>query len=162
LIAATACGTTSRPAGLPSQLPIAAPLTSDPATTHRAAPRDQVHAVVRRYFEVLNRLHAEMDSTALARLLTPDCPCQQQVEAIRTAAANGQRYLDRTRIKALRVNLDGPGAADVLADYQLVRGGLVDAAGRHLTRITPHRLRWDFRLRRVNGQWRINRIDDLT
>jgi hypothetical protein len=162
-VAMAGCGgTSSRPAGLPTHPPLAAPRATSSTPPAQLTAHQQVHAVVTRYFEVLNQLHVDMNDTALADLFTPECPCQEQVRAIRGAAANGERYLDRIRLEALRINLDGPRTADVVADYQLVRGGLVDAAGRRLTRNPPHRVRWDFQLRRARGRWRIARIDDLS
>lgn len=155
-------GTTERAPGLPLHSPL---VTASPRSSPTVSPvsaRQQVHDVIARYFAVLNRLHVEMKDAALASLLTPDCPCQQQVAAIRTAGSKGERYLDKIRLIALRVNLDGPRSADVLADYRLLRGGLIDASGHRISRVAPHRVRWDFALRRTGGQWRIDRIDDLS
>jgi hypothetical protein len=163
MLAMTACTTTTvRPLRLPPHPAIGSPALDVSPITTDPAPRAQARAVVTHYFHVLNRLHLDMGYAALSQLLMPGCPCQVQVRAIRSAASKGERYLDRVRIIALRVNLDGPRAADVLADYRLVRGGLVDAAGHRLTRNPPHRVRWDFQLRRAAGGWRIARIDDLS
>jgi len=144
------------------RLPSGTPTAAQSSVPSHTTARQQVHAVVERYFEVLNRLHLDMGYVAMSRLFTADCTCREQVRSIRDAAARKERYLDRVRINALRTNLDGPRTADVLADYQLVRGGLVDAAGHRLTRNPPHRVRWDFQLRRNGGTWRIARIDDLS
>ena len=162
LIVSACAGTTIQPLGLPPPSLVASPVASGSAVPGVASPRDQVRTVVSRYFEVLNRLHLDMGYAALTRLFTPDCPCQVQVRAIRSAAARGERYDDRVRVIALRVNIDGPQVADVLADYQVLRGGLVDAAGHRLTRNPAHRIRWDFQLRRDAKVWRIARIEDLS
>jgi hypothetical protein len=164
-LAATSCSGTP-PAGPTALPPLGAPPTAAAAPTPAvvAAPGSQrlVEQTVSRYFAILRHLHERMDAAGLARLFAPECTCREQVTAIRRAATRGERYDDQLRIHAIRSNLDGPSVADVLADYELVRSDVLNAAGRRLITTPPHRVRWDFQLLRQGPRWLIFRIVDLT
>lgn len=162
LVILSGCGGSG--AGRPADLP-AIPTTSVFASPVPRAPQSPIaaaDAVVHRYFRVINRLHTDMDANALSQLMTPSCPCQAQVTSVRMATRRGERYVDRVHIYAARPALDSAETADVLVDFESVRGGLDDAAGRPISRTKRHRSRWDFQLVRHHTHWLIDRIESVS
>lgn len=116
-------------------------------------------AVVRSYFRVVNGLQTHMDGAALARLMTPDCTCREQVNAVRAAAARGERFVYETTIVAVTVRPDGAGRASVLVEYNTGAAGIIDSSGRRVTSSRPQRgLKRLFRLRHEQHGWLIGAI----
>jgi hypothetical protein len=143
------------PTAHPSGHPTAATPSPSPHTVKQAA-----LGVVRRYYQVFNSLHRSMDAAALAALLTPTCPCQAQVEAIRRAAARGEHYVDRASINVMRPSIQDARHAFVLVNLDTGRGGLMTANGRHLTSAPPrHGVQRVFRLVRQGRRWSIAAIE---
>jgi hypothetical protein len=97
-----------------------------------------------------------MDADALAALMTSQCTCRAQVDAIRAARTKGEHYIDQARIIKYTPSFDGPTAADVLVLFNAGPGGLVDQDNHRVTSAPPakgvHRY---FMLRRVGGRWLI-------
>jgi hypothetical protein len=123
-------------------------------------PRQAALEVVRRYYRVLNSLRHTMDADALAALLTPSCPCQAQVAAIRTAAARGERYTDHASVNVMRASVQYPRHAFVLVNLDTGRGGLLASDGRRLTSAPPHDgVQRVFRLVRLRRHWSIAAIE---
>lgn len=128
--------------------------------SRRAAERAAVIAVVRRYYAIANNLRRDMDASALAALFTPRCVCQQQVRAIRRAAAKHEHYVDQAHLNAITPLIDGPTEARILVDLSVSRGGLSTPSGRRVTSVPPapdiHRL---FQLRFTGGRWLIDEFE---
>jgi hypothetical protein len=160
MIALSACGGSgSAPRALPalSTTPAADASTAPP--TSRAAELAAVKAVVRRYYALLNRLHIDMNADGFAELMTEDCLCQQQVDAIRNAVARHEHYIDAVKLVSLTAALESRSRADVLVQYNARRGGLVEASGRQVTS-TPAKagLKRFFVLVLKENRWLISEI----
>lgn len=81
---------------------------------------------------------------------------------MRDAVARHEHYVGTTRIASITPTIDGPVVADVLVEYGYTDGGLVDASGRYVSRESARRnVEADFRLVLVNGQWRIDIIENI-
>jgi hypothetical protein len=151
-VSTSATHLSARPSGQPTTTRSFSP---SPQTTRQAALE-----VVRRYYRVINSLHHTMDAAALATLLTRSCPCQAQVNAIRTAAARGERYADRASVNVMRASLQDARHAYVLVNLDTGRGGLVASNGRRLTSAPPrHGVQRVFRLVRQRRHWSIAAIE---
>jgi hypothetical protein len=144
-------------------VPAVTPTATDsrpPPLSPRQQERTAVVAAVRRYYTITNRLHREMDASALAALFTASCACQAQVVAVRTAARQKEHYIDHAHLNRLVPTLHGSRQADVLVDLNAARGGLVTSAGRVVTSAPPARhVERVFRLERVHARWLIYRIE---
>jgi hypothetical protein len=118
-----------------------------------------VTALVRRYYSLLNGSTSLANANALARLMTPDCTCQEVVQSTRSAVAKGQQFFGSNRVLSVVPSLDGPAAADVVVTYDYTRSGVKDRTG-HV--ISSGRGRngttQDFRLVKRNNAWLINAI----
>lgn len=170
-LAVVACGSQGRaPASLSRPASTVAPsiprpVGAPPATTAAPARRPQTErqaavALVERYYQVFNSLHRTMDAAALAALLTPSCPCQAQVTAIRQAAARGEHYVDRASVNVMRPSAQDAHHAYVLVNLDTSRGGLVTAAGRQVTSVPArHGVQRVFRLVRAGKRWSIAGIE---
>jgi len=153
----------SAPRTLPpvSTTPAAATSTAPP--TSKAADLAAVKAVVRRYYQLVNRLHSEMPADAFASLMTPTCVCREQVAAIRQAVSKHQRYIDTATVISITPALESKTTADALVQYDAGAGGLVNSQGRRLTSAPPrHGLRRLFHLRLVAGVWLIDDIQNVS
>ncbi|HET7309884.1 MAG TPA: hypothetical protein VFJ17_01005 [Mycobacteriales bacterium] len=149
----------SAPRSLPALSTTPAAATSTAPPTSKAAELAAVKAVVRRYYALANQLHRTMDADPLAQLMTPDCSCRQQIQAIRSAAAVHNHYVDTATITSLTPALDSATTADVLVEFDAGVGGLVDASGRVITKSPPRKgIRRLFLLRLVGHQWLIAEI----
>ena len=145
----------SAPRTLPPLSTTPAAVTST-APTSKAAELAAVKAVVRRYYSLINELHRSMDAEKLGSLMTPSCSCREQVDAIRQAASKGQRYIDTVRLVSLTPAIETPTQADVLVQYNALRGGLVSASGRTITSTRPQEgLKRFFVLQLIGDQWLI-------
>lgn len=101
-----------------------------------------------------------MAAGALSSLLTPACPCQAQVRAIRRAARRGEHYVDHASLNALRPSVEGPQHAFVLVNLDTGRGGLMTQDGSRVTSAGPqHGIQRVFRLVDVGGRWLISQIE---
>jgi hypothetical protein len=144
--------------------PVATPSPTTPPTPSGRATRKAelaaATAVVRRYYAIANELRTHMDAGALAMLFTRSCPCQQQVRAIRAAAARHEHYIDQARLNVLRPELEGTNTASVLVDFDAGRGGLATRSGRQVTSApAKNHVRRVFRLERTGARWLIFEID---
>ena len=117
-------------------------------------------AVVRQYFRIINHLDTDMDAAALARLMTPACPCHKLERSVRDEAAHERHYFGTARLNRVQAHLDGPALGDVLVDFDATVGGVRTAAGAVASRTPARRhVNWDFVLVHRGGTWLINRID---
>lgn len=163
----TGCGgDAAGPASLPRVGPASAPagtgrpIASPAPVRPRLGPRRAAVAVVRRYYQVFNGLHRTMDAAAMSALFTADCPCRQQVRAVRKAAALDEHYVDRATVNVMRPSLQDADHAYVLVNLDTARGGLVTEAGRRVTTAAPRRgVQRVFRLVRHGRRWLISRIE---
>jgi hypothetical protein len=132
-----------------------------PAATASPRPmRSDAIEVVKRYYQVFNSLHRSMDAAALAALLTPSCPCQAQVDAIRRAVARGEHYVDRASVNVMRTSVQDSRHAYVLVNLDTGPGGLVAANGRRVTSAPArHGVQRVFRLVRHGRRWSIAAIE---
>lgn len=158
-LAVSGCSSSgSKPVSLPSISPSAT--SASPSPTPTAAELAAATAVVKRYYMVLNDLHNDMDAAAFAVLMTASCTCQQQVQAIREAAAKRERYVDHVRLVSMTPTIDSATTADVLVQYDSTRAGLVDAQGNAITSSPPKSgIKRVFHLQLMGGHWLISEID---
>jgi hypothetical protein len=167
-----ACGCSGRPSQSARALPElqatgtpAAPLAS--ASPHRRSPASArgltaAVRVVRRYYQVTNRLHRDMNPAALDALFTASCPCRAQVRAVRRAGARGEHYVDHATLNAVRPTALGADRAEVLVDFDAASGGLVGADGSRLTSAPPARhVQRLFVVERIATRWRIAKIEAI-
>lgn len=168
---ASTSGATARETGAaahelpaPSGSPLVSPRGMAGAPSAAAVPETGLDAtldsVVRRYYDAVDRLPADMDPQPLAVLFVPGCPCRAQLRAVRRARVRGEHYVDQVRINALVPSRDGPATADVLADVRASRGGLVTSSGRRVTSVPAKaHVRRLFRLVHRRRGWRIAAIE---
>jgi hypothetical protein len=160
IVLLSACSSSgSTPRTLPRLSTTPAAATSAAPPTSKAAELAAVKAVVRRYYALLNALHERMDPAPFAALMTPDCVCRAQVNAIREARDRNQHYIDTVRLVSLTAAMETDSRADALVQYDARRGGLVDSAGRHVTSTRALAgVKRFFILEKVNGHWLISEI----
>src|SRR3954452_5449074 len=123
----------SAPRTLPPLSTTPAADTSTAPPTSKAAELAAVKAVVRRYYQLVNRLHSDMPADAFAAIMTPDCVCREQVAAIRQAVSKHQRYIDTATVVSITPALESKTAADALVQYNAGPGGLVNSQGQRVT-----------------------------
>lgn len=157
----------SQQSGSPRALPATTPPSSTTAAPHltrpnstTAGPRATEAAVVRQYFRIINHLDTDMNAAALARLMTPACPCHKLERSVRDEASHNRRYFGTVSLNRVQAHVDGPALGDVLVDFDRTVGGVRDSHGTILTRTPPRRhVNWDFVLVRRAGGWLINQIN---
>jgi hypothetical protein len=133
--------------------------------TNSPRPADQKTAeaaVVREYFQVVNRLPVDMDAPAIDALTKPSCPCRKLARSIREESARHREYYGRNAINAIRANVDGQALGDVLVDFDTTASGVRSTTGAIITRTKPRRhVNLDFTVVRYGGRWLIERIDEV-
>ena len=161
LTATAGCGRGGRedasrlPALRPAELTRSAPPAG---ATDSAGSLAAARGVVRRYYAALDGLRIRMRAAPLARLMTPDCPCRAQVDAVRSALRRDERYTDRVRVIRLVAHLDRPGLIDVVVTLDVAHAGLAGPAGRVTAPTTVHNLHRELLLRRIGNRWLVERV----
>jgi hypothetical protein len=166
MLAASGCGDagSTRPRSLPpaTATPVGDAASESPSYDEGVA-LDAATAVVREYFRLVNDLKRSMDPKPLAELMARDCACRAQLDAISAAAERGQHFVDHALHLKLRPALNDVAAADVLAIYDTLTGGLVDANGHVVTKTKPRTdVKRLFRLSFSAAGWHIDEISAVT
>jgi hypothetical protein len=157
VLALASCSSGDKPRTLP-------PISTPPSASASPSPDQQtelaaVEAVVRRYYELTSDTTTNTTASKLEALMTTGCPCRRVPDSIRTAVAHGESYFGATSITSLVPNLDGPGSADVLLDYDASASGLRDHDGRVLRSFKAvNGAKADFRLIMSGRRWLIQAV----
>jgi hypothetical protein len=156
----SACGGSG---GKPQTLP---PLSNSPSTTPTVSPTQNPKAaavaVVREYYKLLNAPSTFANATALAALMTSDCPCRRVVEATRNVARKSQQYFGTNHLVSVTPSIDSRRLVEALVQYDYTDGGIKDEHGMVISRTAGRKDNLvRFVLSRRGDRWLIMRIDIL-
>ena len=135
------------------------PITSPerPSASLRAAA-----GVVRHYYALIDHLRTNMNAAGVAALMTSDCRCRAVPREIARRARAGERYYGTAHRLSLLPSRDDAINAEVLAQYDAVRYGLIGANGTVIEHDPlRHGIVENFRLVRSHGRWLIWEIDQI-
>jgi hypothetical protein len=163
LLAGAGCAAGDKPRTLPPLTATPTPVASSTPVSDDKAQLAAAEAVVRRYYALLNAPTTEANASALAALMTSTCKCLDVVRATRAAARARHHFFGHLSLVSVVPHLDGLADADVLVTYDFSRSGIADAQGRELHADPPTSgASVNLQLRRVQGEWRIAQILNLS